>query len=204
MPRKFGEIAFTPEVQAAQTQRGSRQTYERYIANGPAGDTVTPQLSEFIAQLDGFYLGTVGSNGYPYIQFRGGPPSFLKVLDEKTLGFADFSGNVQYITVGNLSGNDKAFLFLMDYRHRKRVKVWGRAEYLEANVDGNAEWIEKLRIPDYPAPVERAILFHIEAISENCPQHIPIRYSEQEVEAMMTLLRDRISQLEQQLAHLTQ
>jgi predicted pyridoxine 5'-phosphate oxidase superfamily flavin-nucleotide-binding protein len=204
MPRKFGEIAFTPEVQAAQTQRGSRQTYERYIANGPAGDRITPQLADFIAHLDGFYLGTVGSNGYPYIQFRGGPLGFLKVLDEGTLGFADFSGNVQYITVGNLSGNDKAFLFLMDYRHRKRVKVWGRAEYLEANVDASTEWIEKLRIPDYPAPIERAILFHIEAISENCPQHIPIRYSEQEVDAMMTPLRDRVSQLEQQLAQFTQ
>lgn len=200
MPRKFGEIAFTPEVLAAQEQRGSRQTYERYIAKGPAGDRLTPELAAFIAQRDGFYLGTVGSNGYPYIQFRGGPPGFLNVLDEKTLGFADFSGNVQYITVGNLSGNDKAFLFLMDYRHRQRVKIWGRAEYLEGNVDANAEWIEKLRVRDYPASVERGILFHIEAISENCPQHIPIRYSEQEVEAMITPLRDRISALEQRIA----
>ncbi|MBF2086943.1 pyridoxamine 5'-phosphate oxidase family protein [Thermoleptolyngbya sp. C42_A2020_037] len=200
MPRKFGEIAFTPEVLAAQEQRGSRETYARYIAKGPAGDSITPELSEFIAHLDGFYLGTVGSDGYPYIQFRGGPAGFLKVLDEKTLGFADFSGNLQYITVGNLSGNDKAFLFLMDYRHRQRVKVWGRAEYLEGNTDANVEWIEKLRVQDYPAPVERAILFHVEAISENCPQHIPIRYSAQEVEAMMAPLRDRISALEQQLA----
>ncbi|GAB4139325.1 MAG: pyridoxamine 5'-phosphate oxidase family protein [Cyanobacteria bacterium J069] len=199
MPRKFGEIAFTPEVKAAQTQRGSRQTYERYIANGPAHDTLTPQLSDFIARLDGFYLGTVSSNGYPYIQFRGGPPGFLKVLDEKTLGFADFSGNVQYITVGNLAGNDRAFLFLMDYRHRQRVKIWGRAEYREADVNVNAEWIEKVRVPDYAAAVERVILFHVEAISENCPQHIPIRYSEQEVEAMMMPLRDRITDLEQQL-----
>lgn len=199
MPRKFGEIAFTPEVKAAQTQRGSRQTYERYIANGPAHDTLTPQLSDFIARLDGFYLGTVSSNGYPYIQFRGGPPGFLKVLDEKTLGFADFSGNVQYITVGNLAGNDRAFLFLMDYRHRQRVKIWGRAEYREADVNVNAGWIEKVRVPDYAAAVERVILFHVEAISENCPQHIPIRYSEQEVEAMMMPLRDRITDLEQQL-----
>lgn len=196
MPRKFGEIAFTPEVQAAQTARGSRETYDRYIANGPANDSVTPKLEEFIAQLDGFYLGTVSSNGYPYIQFRGGPPGFLKVLDEKTLGFADFSGNVQYITVGNLSGNDKAFLFLMDYRHRKRVKVWGRAEYRE----GDASLIERLRVPDYPAEVERAILFHVEATSENCPQHIPIRYSETEVTAMIAPLQARIAELEQQLA----
>ncbi|KAF3883783.1 MULTISPECIES: pyridoxamine 5'-phosphate oxidase family protein [Nostocales] len=196
MPRKFGEIAFTPEVQAAQTQRGSRQSYEKYIANGPANDTITSKVEEFIAQLNGFYLGTVGSNGYPYIQFRGGPPGFLKVLDEKTLGFADFSGNVQYITVGNLSGNDKAFLFLMDYRHRRRIKIWGRAQYVE----GDSQWTEKLQIPGYPAKVERSILFHVEAISENCPQHIPIRYSETEVEAMMAPLQARIAELEQQLS----
>jgi uncharacterized protein len=195
MPSKFGEIAFTPEVKAAQEQRGSRQTYEKYIANGPTNDVITPKIEAFIAQLDGFYLGTVSSNGYPYIQFRGGHSGFLKVLDEKTLGFADFSGNVQYITVGNLSGDDKAFLFLMDYRHRKRIKIWGRAEYLE----GDPAAIERLRVPDYPAEVERAILFHVEAISENCPQHIPIRYSVAEVGAMMAPLQARIAQLEQQL-----
>lgn len=196
MPRKFGEIAFTPEVQTAQEKRGSRDSYEKYIANGPANDTITPKIEEFIAQLDGFYLGTVSSNGYPYIQFRGGLPGFLKVLDEKTLGFADFSGNVQYITVGNLSGNDKAFLFLMDYRHRKRLKIWGRAEYVE----GDTVLIEQLQIPDYSAQVERAIIFHVEAISENCPQHIPIRYSVSEVEAMIAPLQARIAQLEQQLS----
>jgi predicted pyridoxine 5'-phosphate oxidase superfamily flavin-nucleotide-binding protein len=134
----------------------------------------------------------VGSNGYPYIQFRGGPPGFLKVLDEKTLGFADFSGNVQYITVGNLSDNDKAFLFLMDYRHRKRIKIWGRASYIE----GESELLEKLRVKDYSAPIERAILFQVEAISENCPQHIPIRYSEAEVAAMIAPLQARIAELE--------
>lgn len=196
MPRKFGEIAFTPKVKAAQKQRGSRQTYEKYIANGSANDTITPKIEEFIAQLDGFYFGTVSSSGYPYVQFRGGVPGFLKVLDEKTLGFADFSGNVQYITVGNLSGNDKAFLFLMDYRHRKRVKIWGRAEFVE----GDTQLIERLRVLGYPAEIERAILFHVEATSENCPQHIPIRYSETEVERMMAPLCDRIAQLEQQLS----
>ncbi|MBD2169440.1 pyridoxamine 5'-phosphate oxidase family protein [Calothrix membranacea FACHB-236] len=196
MPRKFGEIAFTPEVLAAQEQRGSRQTYERYIANGSANDVITPKIEEFIAQLDGFYLGTVSSNGYPYIQFRGGPPGFLKVLDEKTLGFADFTGNVQYVTVGNLSGNDKAFIFLMDYRHRKRIKIWGRSKYVE----DDPALIAQLRMPGYPAEVERAILFHVEAISENCPQHIPIRYSVDEVEAMITPLQARITQLEQQLS----
>lgn len=197
MPRKFGEIAFTPEVEAAQELRGSRQTYQRYIANGDANDTITPEIQNFIAQLDGFYLGTVGSNGYPYIQFRGGMPGFLKVLNEKTLGFADFSGNVQYITVGNLSGNHKAFLFLMDYRHRKRIKIWGKAEYIE----GDPVLIEQLKMPNDPSKIERAIIFHVEAISENCPQHIPMRYSEAEVEAMMTPLQTRIVELEQQLSN---
>lgn len=197
MPRKFGEIAFTPEVEAAQELRGSRQTYQRYIANGDANDTITPEIQNFIAQLDGFYLGTVGSNGYPYIQFRGGMPGFLKVLNEKTLGFADFSGNVQYITVGNLSGNHKAFLFLMDYRHRKRIKIWGKAEYIE----GDPVLIEQLKMPNDPSKIERAIIFHVEAISENCPQHIPMRYSEAEVDAMMTPLQTRIVELEQQLSN---
>jgi predicted pyridoxine 5'-phosphate oxidase superfamily flavin-nucleotide-binding protein len=200
MSRKFGEIAFTPEVKAVQEQRGSRQTYEKYIANGAANDTITPKIEEFIAQLDGFYFGTVSSNGYPYIQFRGGSPGFLKVLNEKTLGFADFAGNVQYITVGNLSGNNKAFLFLMNYRHRKRIKIWGRAEFVEEDV----QLIERLRVPGYAAETERAILFHVEATSENCPQHIPTRYSETEVELLLAPLRDRIAQLEQQLSQQNQ
>jgi uncharacterized protein len=200
MPRKFGELAFTPEVKAAQEQRGSRQTYEKYIANGADNDTITPNLAEFIAQLDGFYLGTVSSNGYPYIQFRGGAPGFLKVLDEKTLGFADFMGNVQYITIGNLSSHNKAFLFLMDYRHRKRIKLWGKAEFVE----GNSDLMTQLQVLGYPAKIERAILFRVEAVSENCPQHIPVRYSEAEVEAMMQPLRDRIADLEQQLRNLNQ
>ncbi|GAA6619956.1 pyridoxamine 5'-phosphate oxidase family protein [Scytonema sp. NUACC26] len=196
MSRKFTQIAFTPAVKAAQEQRGSRETYARFEQNGPENDTVTPEIEDFIAQLDGFYLGTVSSNGYPYIQFRGGSPGFLKVLDRKTLGFADFKGNIQYVTVGNLSENDKAFLFLMDYRHRKRLKIWGRATYVE----GDTQLIERLKISGYEAEIERAILFHIEAWNWNCPQHIPIRYSQQEVDAMQA----RIAELEQLLANTNQ
>lgn len=195
MPRKFGEIAFTPEVKAAQAERGSRETYERYINNGGANDKISPQLKEFIAEIEGFYLGTVQSNGYPYIQFRGGEKGFLQVLDEKTLGFADYSGNLQYITVGNLSAENKAFIFLMDYRHRKRVKIWGKAKYIE----GDEPLIERLRTPDYPAKIERVILFELEAYSENCSQHIPIRYSQTEVDAIIEPLQARIVELEQQL-----
>ncbi len=192
MPRKFTQIAFTPAVKAAQEQRGSRETYARFEQNGPENDSITPEIAEFIAQMDGLYLGTVSSNGYPYIQFRGGQPGFLKALDSKTLGFADFQGNVQYVTVGNLSENDKAFLFLMDYRHRKRLKIWGHARYIE----GDEALLEQLKVPDYPAISERVILFEVEAWNWNCPQHIPLRYSEQEVET----LQARIAQLEQQLA----
>ncbi|MBD2260035.1 pyridoxamine 5'-phosphate oxidase family protein [Pseudanabaena sp. FACHB-2040] len=192
MPRKFTQIAFTPAVKAAQEQRGSRETYARFEKSGPDNDSVTPEIADFIARMDGFYLGTVGSNGYPYIQFRGGPPGFLKVLDDKTLGFADFKGNVQYVTVGNLGENDKAFLFLMDYRHRQRLKIWGSAHYLE----GESEILNRLRLPGYNADVERAILFTVEAWNWNCPQHIPIRYSEAEVAA----LQARVAELEQQLA----
>ncbi|WP_421656790.1 pyridoxamine 5'-phosphate oxidase family protein [Leptothermofonsia sp. ETS-13] len=196
MPREFARIAFTPTVKAAQEKRGSREIYERYEKNGPPNDTVTPELAEFVAQQDGFYLGTVGSNGYPYIQFRGGQPGFLRVLDQKTFGFADFKGNVQYITIGNLEDNDKAFIFLMDYRHRKRIKVWGRAWIVE----DDPNLIEQLKVPGYEAEIERVILFQIDAWSQNCPQHIPIRYSEAEVEAMLAPLHERITQLEAQLS----
>ncbi|WP_293135280.1 pyridoxamine 5'-phosphate oxidase family protein [Microcoleus sp. bin38.metabat.b11b12b14.051] len=188
MARKFTKIAFTPAVKAAQAQRGARETYARFELFGPENDAITPDIEEFIAQIDGFYLGTVSSNGYPYIQFRGGHPGFLQVLDEKTLGFADFKGNVQYVTVGNLSDNDKAFIFLMDYRHRKRLKIWGRARYVE----GDRELIERLRVPEDDSEVERVILFQVEAWNWNCPQHIPLRYSEQEVAA----LQARIAELE--------
>jgi uncharacterized protein len=198
MASKFGELAFTPSVQAVQAARGSRETYARYIAQGPANDRLTPEVAAFLASLDGCYLGTVGSNGYPYIQFRGGPPGFLKALDEKTLGFADFSGNLQYISVGNLAASNQAFLFLMDYRHRRRIKLWGRARSME--LDGaqpeTAALIERLRMPGYPAKVERAILFTVEAFSENCPQHIPVRYSQVEVDALTAPLQARIAELE--------
>lgn len=194
MPRKFTQLAFTPAVKAIQEEKGSRETYARFELIGPENDTITPEIAEFIAQRDGFYLGTVSSNGYPYIQFRGGKPGFLKVLNPKTLGFADFRGNVQYITVGNLSVNEKAFLFLMDYRHRKRLKIWGKARY----ITGNESLIEQLKTDD-TAEIEGAILFEVEAWNWNCPQHIPIRYSTEEVIQMLAPLQTRIAELENQL-----
>jgi len=191
MPRQFCTIAFTPAVKAMQEKMGSRENYERFVSKGTENNTVTPDIADFIASMEGFYLGTVTSTGYPYIQFRGGKAGFLKILDERKLGFADFRGNVQYISVGNLSENNKAFLFLMDYRHRRRLKIIGRARIIE----DDAVILEQLQDQDYSAKVERAIIFEIEGWDWNCPQHIPIRYSQAEVESMQA----RISELEKLL-----
>ncbi len=180
MPRQFGAIAFTPAVKAIQEKMGSRENYERFVERGADNNTITPELAQFISCMDGFYLGTVTSNGYPYIQFRGGKVGFLKILNDRTLGFADFRGNVQYISVGNLSENDKAFLFLMDYRNRRRLKILGRARIIE----DDPAILDQVQDRDYNAIVERAIVFEIEGWDWNCPQHIPVRYSQLEMEAM--------------------
>ena len=200
MSGKFTEIAFTPAVKAIQEKRGSRQMYARFEKSKSSSDRITPDIVAFISQQEGFYLGTVSSSGYPYIQFRGGKPGFLKILDEQTLGFADFAGNVQYITVGNLVENDKAFIFLMDYRHQRRLKLWGRAIAME----NDPALLAKLRVSDYDAEIERAIVFRIEAWNWNCPQHIPIRYSEQEVIQIIAPLQARIAELEQRLMTLSE
>jgi hypothetical protein len=159
---------------------------------------VSPDLAGFIASLDMFYLGTVNAEGQPYIQYRGGPTGFLRVIDDQTLGFADFGGNRQYITLGNLSENPKAFIFLMDYVYRQRVKVWGQAEVIE----NNAELNERLGDPDYASgKAERSILFHIKAWDANCPQHIHNRYPQSQVAPIIERLQARVAELESQLAH---
>ena len=192
MPRQFSAIAFTPAVKALQEKMGSRENYERFVERSADNNSITPELAQFISEMNGFYLGTVTSNGYPYIQFRGGKAGFLKILNPKTLGFADFRGNMQYISVGNLSENNRAFLFLMDYRNRRRLKILGRARIVE----DDPAILEHLQDTDYNATVERAIIFEIEGWDWNCPQHIPIRYSEAEMEVAQA----RIRQLEQLLA----
>lgn len=196
MAPKFTDIAFTPSVKALQEHYGSRSMYERVEAMDQTNDTLSPAMVEFIQERDGFYLGTVSASGWPYVQFRGGAPGFLRVLDERTLGFADFNGNSQYLTTGNLADNDRVFLFLMDYAHRRRLKIWGRAtvEY------DRPDLLEQLQVPGYPATSQRAIVIAIEAWDWNCPQHIPHKYSEQEVLAMVEPLGDRIRNLEAQLA----
>ncbi len=189
------DIAFTPAVKAIQSRKGSRNSYARMEQSGGWQTTVTPDLTEFLADLDMFYLGTANADGQPYIQYRGGPPGFLKVIDDRTLAFADFGGNRQYISVGNLSENPKAFLFLMDYANSRRVKVWGTA----AVVEDDPDLLAKLSDPAYPGRVERAIVFTIEAWDVNCPQHIHKCFSHRRVNSVIEQLQARIAELESQL-----
>jgi predicted pyridoxine 5'-phosphate oxidase superfamily flavin-nucleotide-binding protein len=192
------DIAFTPAVKAIQEQKGSRKGYARMERDGGWETTVTADLSEFLADLDMFYLATATADGQPYVQYRGGPPGFLRVIDEHTLGFADFGGNRQYLTLGNLSENPKAFLFLMDYAHQRRVKVWGTARVVE----GDAELEEKLRDAAYPGRVERAILFAVGAWDVNCQQHIHERYSGRQIASAVAPLHKRITELEAEVERL--
>ena len=193
------DIVFTPAVKAEQERLGSRQAYAK-MEQGPGGweDKITPDLAGFIAERDSFYLASVNSEGQPYIQHRGGPPGFLKVLDEKTLGIADFRGNRQYITLGNLTENDKVALFLMDYPNRQRIKIWGRAR----RVEDDPALIERLMVPGYRAKPERALLFEVEAWDLNCPQHITPRYTEPQIAQATEGLRARIVALENEVATL--
>lgn len=188
-------IVLTPAAQAAMAARGSIAGYAKKIAAGYP-DRITPDLAGFIAELDTAFLATTSAEGAPYIQHRGGPKGFIKVLDNKTLGFADYAGNRQYITVSNLQGNDRAYLFLLDFANRQRIKVWGRARVVE----NDPELMQRLVDPGYRARPERAILFTVEAWDVNCSQHITARYTEAEVAVAVSGLRDRIAALEAELA----
>ena len=196
MPNYPSDIAFTDKVKAIQAEKGSRDSYARVEEGSGWATSVTTDLAAFLAERDMFYLGTANATGQPYIQYRGGKPGFLKVVDERTLGFADFGGNRQYITLGNLSENPKAFIFLMDYENRRRIKIWGRARYVE----DDPELLENLRDSSYPTYPERAILFEIEAWDINCPQHIHRRVLQKNVAPLIEQLQERIADLEQQLA----
>jgi len=191
------DIVFTPAARHEQAKRGSAERYARKIASG-FPDRMTPDLAGFIGQLDTAFLATVSAEGAPYIQHRGGPKGFIKVLDDKTLGFADYAGNKQYITISNLAGNDRAYLFLLDFANRQRIKVWGRARVVE----NDPALMEKLVEPGYRARPERAILFTIEAWDSNCSQHITERYTEAEVAMAVDGLRERIVALEAENARL--
>ena len=185
------DIVFTPAARRAQAERGSAGKYDKRIAAG-FPDHVTPDLATFIGELDTAFLATVSAAGAPYIQHRGGPKGFIKVLDDKTLGFADYAGNRQYITISNLADNDRACLFLLDFARRRRIKLWGRARVVE----DDPALLARLADPGYRARPERAILFTVEAWDVNCSQHITARFSEVEIAEATVALRERIAALE--------
>jgi hypothetical protein len=188
---------FTPAAQKAQAERGSAQAYERRLADG-FPDTVTPELAAFIAEQDTVFLATATADGAPYIQHRGGPKGFIKVIDERTLGFADYRGNRQYITLANLSENDRAYLFLLDPARKQRIKLWGRARVVE----NDAALIERLFDKGYKARPERAILFTIEAWDVNCSSHIVARFTEADLEDALKTIQARMLELEAENAQL--
>lgn len=185
------DLVFPPSVRRAQEQRGSAKAYASRIEQG-FPDSITPDLAQFIARIDTAFLGTVTENGSPYIQHRGGPRGFIKVIDEKTLGFADYRGNRQYMTISNIESNDRAFLFLLDPASRSRIKLWGRLKAVE----GDAALIEKLFDQGYKAKPERVLLFTVEAWDVNCSQHIAKRYTPEEIQAAMPGVQQKIVALE--------
>ncbi|WP_430681813.1 pyridoxamine 5'-phosphate oxidase family protein [Mesorhizobium australafricanum] len=192
------DVAFTPSVKAIQSRKGSRNSYARVEQRGGWRATITPDLAAFVEAQTSVFLATANAEGQPYIQHRGGPAGFLKVLDEHTIGFADFSGNRQFISQGNLQDNDRAFLFLIDYMLRQRIKIWGRARVVENDPDLTAS----LMPPGYKARPEQAILFTVSAWDANCPQHIPQRFEAADVAAALAERDRRIAGLEQEIARL--
>jgi len=186
------DVAFTPAVKAEQTRRGSRDTYARKEERGGFRTAITPDLAGFLAEVDTAYLVTASAAGQPYAQHRGGPPGFIRVLDDTTLGMVDFAGNRQYVTTGNLAENDRAFLFLMDYVHRRRVKLWGTAHMVEPD----AGLLERLMPHDYPARPEQVLLFRVQAWDVNCSQHIPQKFNATDVKEVVERLESRIAMLE--------
>lgn len=192
------DVAFSPSVKAVQTRKGSRRSYGRMEERGSWQTTITPELAGFIARQTSVFLATANAEAQPYVQHRGGPPGFLRVLDDKTIGFVDFTGNRQYITQGNLNENPKAQLFLIDYARRRRIKIWGEARVVE----GDSELIDALMPEGYTARPEQVIVFTVVAWDANCPQHIPQRFDAADVAAALAERDKRIADLEAEIAQL--
>jgi len=192
------DVAFTPAVKAIQARRGSRRSYARMEERGGFKTEISEELAEFIAAQRSFFIATANLEGQPYMQHRGGPPGFLRVLDSHTLAFADYAGNRQYISLGNLADNPRAQLFLIDYAERRRVKIWGTARVVESD----AALLAKLMPEGYRARPEQAIVFEVNAWDANCPQHIPRRFEAEDVEAALQQRDQRIAQLEAELREL--
>lgn len=199
MPYKFLDIAVTPSVLAVQTEMGVDHLWQDFKGHREF-DRFTEKEAAFIADRDSFYMATVSETGWPYVQHRGGPRGFLKVLDDQTLAFADYRGNRQYISTGNLAADDRASLFLMDYARRARLKVFAHVETLA--LDADQKLTELITVPDYPAKLERIFRLHLEAFDWNCSQHITPRFTEQQVAEAVRPLRDRLAQLETENAEL--
>jgi predicted pyridoxine 5'-phosphate oxidase superfamily flavin-nucleotide-binding protein len=192
------DVAFTPAVKAQQTRMGSRRAYS-HMEEGAGWETrITVELEQFVAAQNSFYLATSNAEGQPYIQHRGGPRGFLRALDEHTLAFADFAGNKQYITLGNLQENAKCHVFLMDYAHRRRIKIWGELRAVE----GDAALVTRVKPEGYKARVERVLLIDVSAWDVNCPQHIPVKIDAADVEAAIAKRDARIAELEAQIEQL--
>ena len=193
MPNAFASISFTESVKAAQSLYGSRERNRSFELSEEPRNELGEFETEFIEARDSFYQATVSENGWPYVQHRGGPVGFLKVLDSRTIGYADFRGNKQYLSVGNLNANPRVSLILMDYPNRLRLKLWGTVSIVHETDE--PEIIASLEVPSYRARVERGILIHIEAIEWNCPQHITPRYSQTEVDSIINPLIEEIKRL---------
>ena len=192
------DVAFSPAVKTIQSRKGSRDGYAEMEARGGFRTEIDEKLGGFLANANSFYLATASADGQPYIQHRGGPAGFIKILDKTTIAFADYAGNRQYITQGNLSENPKAYIFVMDYAHRRRVKLWGEARVVEDD-----EALTRALMPQgYRARPEQVILFKIEAWDTNCPQHIPQKFDAADVAAALASRDARIAELEAELAAL--
>src|SRR5918994_4956005 len=189
------DVAFTPAVKAIQARKGSRESYAHVEARGGWRTEIDENLAGFLAETNSFYLATASADGQPYIQHRGGPKGFVKVLDKNTIAFADYSGNRQYITQGNLSENPKAHIFVMDYAYRRRVKIWGEARVVE----DDPALTQALMPKGYKARPEQVILFRISAWDTNCPQHIPQKFDAADVAQALAVRDARIAELEAEL-----
>jgi uncharacterized protein len=195
MGRRFQELAFTPLVKEHQVEHGSRSQYERMAQNSPAGNTLGPAEQDFIQRRDSFYMASVSETGWPYVQHRGGPKGFVRVINPALIGFADLRGNKQYISLGNLQHDSRVALFFMDYPNQTRLKILGRVEVHEHDEKAPA-LIESFRPTDKSDVIERVILIHVEAFDWNCPQHITPRYTIEELEEVLAPVREKLTKLE--------
>jgi len=196
MAHNFGSLVFTPLIKTLQEKYGSRRQYARMEDGEPSADRLGPEESAFIAERDSFYMATIGATGWPYVQHRGGPKGFLKVIDDHTIAFADFRGNKQFVSTGNTGTDNRVALIMVDYPRQVRRVILGRAEVLEG--DPAREWLERLREPGYKAVIERAYLIKIEAFDWNCPQHITPRFTAEQIQEALVPFERRLQDLERE------